>query len=179
MEIHRLLVSDGGSRAVRKKSVGFDPDLLLGVFRAGGQDMWTRGVDLQANHRAEMALKRPVLEAFSTAFFSNDTPRRRAFEDHLAKHPELEAYARFRAVQESQQTLWDQWPARLRDGEIAHSAGYGYANLAEEIPITPDSTFRLASVSKQFAAMAVMILAERGALDASSLCRPGSQPRRP
>ena len=52
----------------------------------------------------------------------------------------------------------------IRDGEIVHQAGYGYANLEEQTPITADSAFRLASVSKQFTAMAIMVLAEEGAL---------------
>ncbi len=53
----------------------------------------------------------------------------------------------------------------IRAGEIVHSKGYGYANLAAAEPITPDSTFRLGSVSKQFTAMAIALLAERGLLD--------------
>ncbi len=52
----------------------------------------------------------------------------------------------------------------IRDGEILHAAGYGYADLEHRVPITPQTAFRLASVSKQFTAMAVMILAERGQL---------------
>jgi CubicO group peptidase (beta-lactamase class C family) len=52
----------------------------------------------------------------------------------------------------------------VRDGEIVHAASYGYADLDNRIPITPDSAFRLASVSKQFTAMAIMVLAESGAL---------------
>jgi CubicO group peptidase (beta-lactamase class C family) len=52
----------------------------------------------------------------------------------------------------------------IRNGEIVHSAGYGYANLEEKIPIEADSIFRLGSVSKQFTAMAIMVLAERGKL---------------
>ncbi len=55
----------------------------------------------------------------------------------------------------------------IRDGSIVHSKGYGYANLEEEIPITPSSTFRLGSVSKQFTAMAIAILADNGKLDYS------------
>lgn len=53
----------------------------------------------------------------------------------------------------------------IRDGEILHAQGYGLANIEEGTPITPQSAFRLASVSKQFTAMAIMILAERGQLD--------------
>lgn len=49
-------------------------------------------------------------------------------------------------------------------GEIVHRAGYGYADLEERTPIDADTAFRLASVSKQFTAMAVMLLAEEGRL---------------
>jgi len=42
--------------------------------------------------------------------------------------------------------------------------GYGLANLETRVPCQPQTNFRLASVSKQFTAMAVLILAERGKL---------------
>jgi len=53
----------------------------------------------------------------------------------------------------------------IRNDEVLHAAGYGYADLESREPITPQTSFRLASVSKQFTSMAVMILAERGELD--------------
>ena len=40
--------------------------------------------------------------------------------------------------------------------------GYGYANFEWKIPNTPDTKFRLASVTKQFTAMLIMQLVERG-----------------
>ncbi len=52
----------------------------------------------------------------------------------------------------------------IRDGGALHVGGYGLADLESRTPITPLTSFRLASVSKQFAAMAIMILAERGEL---------------
>jgi len=52
----------------------------------------------------------------------------------------------------------------LRDGRPVHRAGYGLADLEERTPATPRTNFRLASVSKQFTAAAIEILAERGAL---------------
>jgi CubicO group peptidase (beta-lactamase class C family) len=55
--------------------------------------------------------------------------------------------------------------AMCRMGRPLLLAGYGSADLAKKTPITPDSVFDLASVSKQFTAMAVMILAERGKLN--------------
>jgi N-acyl-D-aspartate/D-glutamate deacylase len=52
----------------------------------------------------------------------------------------------------------------IEDGEILFEGGFGLADIESGTPITPQSAFRLASVSKQFTAMAVMILAERGQL---------------
>jgi CubicO group peptidase (beta-lactamase class C family) len=45
-----------------------------------------------------------------------------------------------------------------------YSKCYGFADLETQQPITADSSFYLASVSKQFTAMAIMLLAERGKL---------------
>jgi N-acyl-D-aspartate/D-glutamate deacylase len=52
----------------------------------------------------------------------------------------------------------------IRDGEVLLARGYGLANLAEGTAIRPDTAFRLASVSKQFTATAIMVLADRGQL---------------
>lgn len=49
-------------------------------------------------------------------------------------------------------------------GEVVHRRGYGLAEIATARAITAETAFELASVSKQFTAMAVMILAERGQL---------------
>lgn len=53
----------------------------------------------------------------------------------------------------------------IHNGEYIHKAGYGLANLEYGIPITPQTVFRTGSVSKQFTAMAIAILSERGELD--------------
>ena len=52
----------------------------------------------------------------------------------------------------------------LRDGRAVHRASYGMADLEARTRVTPRTNFRLASVSKQFTAAAIEILAERGAL---------------
>ncbi len=49
----------------------------------------------------------------------------------------------------------------IEDGEILFKGGFGFADIESGIPITPQSAFRLASVSKQFTAMAIMILSVR------------------
>jgi CubicO group peptidase (beta-lactamase class C family) len=51
-----------------------------------------------------------------------------------------------------------------RDGIVVGQATAGYANVASRVAMTTHTVFDLASCSKQFTAMAVMILAERGKL---------------
>ena len=53
----------------------------------------------------------------------------------------------------------------IHEGEFIHKAGYGLANMEYGIPITSQSVFRTGSLGKQFTAMAIAILAERGDLD--------------
>jgi CubicO group peptidase (beta-lactamase class C family) len=48
--------------------------------------------------------------------------------------------------------------------EIVYSKCYGLADLETQRPITTDTSFYLASISKQFTAMAIMLLAEDGRL---------------
>ena len=50
------------------------------------------------------------------------------------------------------------------DGKVLVSKGYGLADLDARTPITPHTNFRLASVTKQFTAMAVMLLVQDGKL---------------
>ncbi len=40
--------------------------------------------------------------------------------------------------------------AVAQDGALVYSRGYGYANLDYDIPITPQTVFDVASVTKQF-----------------------------
>jgi CubicO group peptidase (beta-lactamase class C family) len=51
-----------------------------------------------------------------------------------------------------------------RDGRVIYENGYGMANLELDVPITPASIFHVASVSKQFTAMAIALLARDGKL---------------
>lgn len=52
----------------------------------------------------------------------------------------------------------------IRDGDIVYSRGYGHAQIEHGVPVTPATVFHVASVSKQFTAMAVTMLAAEGAL---------------
>jgi len=54
--------------------------------------------------------------------------------------------------------------AVIKKGEVIYKKGYGSANLEYDIPITPSTVFHVASVSKQFTAFAVAMLAQQGKL---------------
>ena len=59
-----------------------------------------------------------------------------------------------------------------RDGKPIVSKGYGMANIELNVPNKPENIFRLGSVTKQFTAMAVMMLQERGKLSVSDpICK--------
>ncbi len=51
-----------------------------------------------------------------------------------------------------------------KDGKTLLSKGYGMANYSYNVPNTNTTKFKLASVSKQFTAMAIMMLQEKGKL---------------
>src|ERR1700751_4602890 len=66
--------------------------------------------------------------------------------------------------------LLDDWKEKNAPGMAAMLVGngcieyrkvFGFADLDARTPITPDTQFLLASITKQFTAMAIMILAER------------------
>ncbi len=55
--------------------------------------------------------------------------------------------------------------AVLVNGEIVYKNGFGYSNIEYDIPNTPSTIFHVASVSKQFTAMAILLLESDGKLD--------------
>ena len=54
--------------------------------------------------------------------------------------------------------------AVAQDGNLVYSRGYGYANLDYNIPITPQTVFDVASITKQFNAASLSMLALEGKL---------------
>ena len=52
----------------------------------------------------------------------------------------------------------------IKDGKIKKCQSFGYANLEKEIKATCNTNYRLASVTKQFTAMAIMKLISQGKL---------------
>jgi len=54
--------------------------------------------------------------------------------------------------------------AVIKDGSIVYERGYGAADLDHDIPNAPGTVFHVASLSKQFTAMSVLLLAQQGKL---------------
>ncbi len=54
--------------------------------------------------------------------------------------------------------------AVIQHGRLVFEKGYGLANLEYDIPVTPQSVYHVASVSKQFTAMALVLLEQDGKL---------------
>lgn len=52
----------------------------------------------------------------------------------------------------------------VADGEIVYARGFGSRDLAKSLPVTPNTIFGVASVTKSFTALATMQIAEAGRL---------------
>jgi len=53
----------------------------------------------------------------------------------------------------------------VADGRLIHTGAFGYANIAQKIPATAQSVYRIASMTKSFTAMAILSLRDAGKLD--------------
>ncbi len=55
--------------------------------------------------------------------------------------------------------------AILQDGRLTSIGAYGLADVENKVPITINSVFDIGSISKQFTAMSILMLADRGKLN--------------
>ena len=55
--------------------------------------------------------------------------------------------------------------ALIEDGRVASVNGYGKRNVAEGLPMTPDTVMPIGSITKTFTSLALAILADEGKLD--------------
>lgn len=81
----------------------------------------------RVDYRRAMAAKRLILELLAREFFgesdgvaqlARETDRAQAFRLFVESNPQVEDYARFRAVVERERRPWMVWPERLRGGDI-------------------------------------------------------------
>jgi CubicO group peptidase (beta-lactamase class C family) len=76
-----------------------------------------------------------------------------------------------RQLQSSVDEIRNRWPAVglavgvVRRGAPPSFCAEGFADIASKTPVTPDTVFRIASISKTFTAIAVMQLWEQGLVD--------------
>jgi CubicO group peptidase (beta-lactamase class C family) len=49
-----------------------------------------------------------------------------------------------------------------QNGNIIYQKGFGYADIEKKIPVTPDTKFKIGSISKQFTSVAILKLLEEG-----------------
>ena len=52
----------------------------------------------------------------------------------------------------------------VKDGQTVLARGYGFADLENDTPASAETIYRLGSITKQFTAMAIMLLVEEGKL---------------
>jgi alpha-1,4-glucan:alpha-1,4-glucan 6-glycosyltransferase/4-alpha-glucanotransferase len=79
----------------------------------------------EVDYREAMRAKRRVLEVLARELFEGGSEARRAeLERHRRVHPELDAYAAFRAVGEAQGGPWRSWPAELAASDPGDPAAH-------------------------------------------------------
>ncbi|HZS88058.1 MAG TPA: serine hydrolase domain-containing protein [Chloroflexota bacterium] len=92
---------------------------------------------------------------------------------HAGPHEKKEALPPVteREMEARVREILNRWPAVglavgvVRDGRLAFFHGHGLADIASQTPITEDTVFRIASITKTFTAIAVMQLWEQGLVD--------------
>lgn len=76
-----------------------------------------RRTDL-VDYRGVMALKRRILEQMAVCLFEWRSERWEQIEAWADNHPAVHDYASFRAATERTNSVWMNWPPRMRDGRI-------------------------------------------------------------
>ena len=86
----------------------------------------------------------------------------------VPEFPDTERAARVRATAPAVDSIFRAWAERehlpglaygvVLDGDLVYATGFGTANLARDLPVTPGTLFRIASMSKSITAMAILQL---------------------
>lgn len=70
------------------------------------------------DYAEEWKLRRKVLELLADQFEKAHAERRAALDEFVQHRPEADDYARFRAACDLTQTSWQNWPDRMRQGDL-------------------------------------------------------------
>jgi CubicO group peptidase (beta-lactamase class C family) len=93
-----------------------------------------------------------------TAFFTTATICAQAIPDSVTKKIDT-LFAKWNTVNSPGCTI-----GIVRNDSLIYAKGYGQANLEYGIANTPETIFHMASISKQFTAWAILLLAKQGKL---------------
>ena len=78
--------------------------------------------------------------------------------------PSRDTIDRFVAGEMARQHIPGVSLAVVRAGRMIKAEGYGVADLEHQVPVTPRTAFKIGSLSKQFLATGIMLLAQDGRL---------------
>jgi CubicO group peptidase (beta-lactamase class C family) len=95
-----------------------------------------------------------ALAAFAAAAYAKDLPK--TFD-----LPAVDAYL---AAQVKEKGFVGLSVAVMRDGQVVFAKGYGQRDISKKLPVTPDTSFAVGSITKQFTCACVLLLAEQGKL---------------
>ena len=116
-------------------------------------------------------MKGPLLGVGLLALLAQSTP---TFTAPPARFADLERRARLERAFPEIDTLFESYTAGAHvpgaawgiiiDGELAHSGVTGFRDVPSKAPVTPDTVFRIASMTKSFTAIAILKLRDEGRL---------------
>jgi CubicO group peptidase (beta-lactamase class C family) len=82
--------------------------------------------------------------------------------------PQAEPFEGFSAFVEKIMAEWEVPGiaiAVVKDGEVVFMRGYGYRDIEQQLPVTPQTLFAIGSTTKAFTAMAVGMLVDEGKIE--------------
>ncbi len=136
----------GGKPFVRVTNSSTDPAADSAGHNPGLA--WTRRRFLGALGLGSLAVAAPAIGA-------DDQAATQAVADSFDR--EVKAFMRERKIPGGALAV-------VKDHRLVYTSGYGWADRENEVPVKPDSLFRIASVSKPITAVAIMKLVENGKL---------------
>ena len=94
-----------------------------------------------------------------TAPLAAQLPAGTTFEERIARlETQLESLRRGQSIPGVSAAV-------VRDGQVAWSHGFGFADVERSVPAAPDTPYRIASITKTFTSTLLMRCVERGTLD--------------